>query len=655
MNTQESTSVERAARLLVTALGFLLVLIGQVVFYLAPEDPANGANLGLILSLAGAVLVLVILVYGPPEWIVHLSARLSLSSSRVLIVIAVWLAVMAAGCEVVFEQLGRVNYLPVLVLWILSALSCVGAFVDERPGWIRVREWLTGHRRDLLLIGLVTLLAAGLRFYQLGSIPRVIDGDEGRIGQAALQTNLNPLANPFALFENFGGIYVQAIGLALSIFGHTPFALRLLPALAGTAAIPAVYLLGRRMLGAGTGLVAAVLLAIGHAAIHFSRIVSVAYIPETALIPLELYFLLSGLQDRRPWRLAVGGLILGVHFGVYVSAQVIVAMLVVYLIAAVVLAKPLLQRAGRTIWAFWLGVFITGLPEAVYAWRHPNEFLSRLNTDGTFQSGWLTAEMARTGQSAPEILLGRVAHALLSLNHLPAIDFYGARIPLLDIVTSTLFVVGLMYALWRTRDAGYLLLNGYFWSLTLGIAIFSVPPSADSYRMLVVLPAAALLAAAGLKQGLVTLSLAGPDRRWARLAVTSSLLAAVLALNFRAYFVDFAGKCQYGGDRATRFASYMGNYLSTVDPEATVYLLSDNELRYGTHASVDFLSGNRPVTNWTAPVDQIKVNADTIVLAGPTRADELRGWADAQTGGHLVQEFDCTQPMLLAYQPAQLP
>jgi 4-amino-4-deoxy-L-arabinose transferase-like glycosyltransferase len=655
MSIQESTSVERAARLLLTAVGFLLVLIGQVVFYLSPEDPANGANLGLILSLAGAIIVLVVLVYGPPHWATRLAARLSLSTANVLVIMAVLLAVMAASSEVIFEQLGRVNYLPVLILWVLSALVYVGAFVGDHPDRMGIRTWFAGHRRELLLIGLVTLLAAGLRFYQLGNIPRVIDGDEGRIGQAALQTNQNPLANPFALFENFGGIYIQAIGLALSAFGHTPFALRLLPAIVGTAAIPAVYLLGRRLLGAGAGLVAAILLAIGHAAIHFSRIVSVAYIPETALIPLELYFLFSGLQDRRPWRLAVGGLILGVHFGIYVSAQVIFAMLVVYLIAAAFLARPLLQRAGRMIWVFWLGVLVAGLPEAVYVWRHPSEFLSRLNADGTFQSGWLSNQLAATGQSAPAILLGRIAHALLSLNHLPAVDFYNSRVPLLDILTSTLLIVGLVYALWRTRDTAYLLLNGYFWSLTLGIAIFAVPPSADSYRMLVVLPAAMLLAASGLKQAYVALSLARPDQRWVQLTTAGCLLVAVLALNVRAYFVDFASQCRYGGDRATRFASYLGSYLNKIDPEATIYLLSDDELRYGTHTSVDFLSGNRPVTNWTAPVDQLKMTADTVVLAGPTRAQELRDWAEAQAGGQLVQELDCAQPMLLAYQPAQLP
>jgi hypothetical protein len=127
--------------------------------------------------------------------------------------------------------------------------------------------------------------------------------------------------------------------------------------------------------------------------------------------------------------------------------------------------------------------------------------------------------------------------------------------------------------------------------------------------MLVVLPAAVLFAAAELKQGFVAPSLARLDQRWVRLTLTGSRLAAVLALNLRAYFVDFAGQCRYGGDRATRFASYLGSYLNTIDPEATVYWLSDNELQYGTHSSVESLSGNRPVMNWTAPVGQLKLSA----------------------------------------------
>ncbi len=640
---------------MLACVGFIVTLAGQLALYLTPEGQANGVVVGLVLSLMGVGMLLAGLLPVTPAWLVGLTARLGLSRRGVLVVVAVLLALMTAGSQLIFSQYGRTNYLPVLLLWVAGAVTYIAAFVERAPTRPRMHAWLAAHRHELALLGLIMLLAIGLRTYRLGAIPRVIDGDEGAVGQAAQTTQALPLANPFALWENFGGIYMQAIGLSLNVLGSTPFALRLLPAILGSLAIPALYLLGRAIVGPRGGLLAAALLAMSHAHIHFSRIVSVAYIAETLLVPLELYFFLTGLRARQAWRLAVGGLILGAHFSVYVSAQVIFALLLVYLVVALFVARPVLRGAGRLVLVFWLGVVITAAPQAAYAWNHPDEFMARMNADGTFQSGWLDREIAMTGKSPAQILAGRVAHAFLVLNHLPAIDFYGARIPLLDLITGSLFVFGLAYSVWRTRDSGYLLLNGYFWSLTLAVGIFAIPPTADSYRMLVALPAATLLAATGLEQGLVALARAGLEQRGTRQALVSCVLASALVLNTRAYFVDFAARCRYGGDRPTRFASYMGNYLKAVGPETVVYLLSNDELRYGTHGSVDFLSGGNPVTNWTDPVETVALTANTVVLAGPARHDELRAWARQQPVGELRAITDCEQPMLLVYEAAGAP
>lgn len=645
MSTDRLPPPERGARLLFAALGFLITLAGQFAWYLTPEGRASGVWLGAVLSLLGGLCLVAGQWLQPPKWV----GRLRISSRWVLVVLAVVLALMTAALQVVFGNFGRTNYLPVVLLWLAGAAIYVWACVGELPSRSAVRAWLLEHRRDLLLLGGLVAVGGALRFYELGSVPRVIDGDEGRVGVAALETLANPLANPFALWANFGGIYLQAIALSLNTLGVTPFALRLVPAVAGTLAIVATYLLARALLGTRGAWLAAALLAISHAHLHFSRIVSVAYIIETLFIPLELYFFYTGLRERRAWRVALGGLILGIHLSVYVSAQVILALVVVYLVIAWWIARPLIRGAGGLVAAFWLGVFITGLPQAVYAVRNPAEFTARLNADGTFQSGWLANEMAATGQNALQIMAGRAAHAFLTLNHLPAVDFYGARIPLLDLITATLFVTGLAYSLWRTRDSRYLLLNGYFWSLLLAIAIFAIPPTADSYRMLVTLPASMILAAAGLEQGLALLPLSGPNEQTTRRVIVGALLTAVLLLNARAYYVDFAARCRYGGDRSTRFASYLGNYLKTVDPETRVILLSDDELQYGTHASVDFLSGGNPVINWMEPVDALSINANTLVLAGPPRQMELREWARTQPTGSLTHLTDCDQPMLLVY------
>ena len=557
---------------------------------------------------------------------------------------------LVAAVSLIFERRGQANYLPVLMLWAGSAGLYLAAFAQGRSWSFDWRKLWQRYWVEALYLGLATLGAAALRFYKLGAIPRVINGDEGLLGQAALLTKQLPLANPFALFENFGALYLQTINVAFSLWGQTPFALRLLPAIGGVLAIPAIYLLARRLFGPRVAILAACLLAVSHMHMQFSRTVAVGYIQGTFLIPLELYFFLSGLENRSALRMALGGLILGLHFSIYLSAQIAAGLLLVYLVAATVLCWALIQKALRQILVFWLGVGVAALPGAVYAWRHPAEFFARLNVDGTFQSGWLARQMAETGQSAVQLLAGRVAHAFLSLIYYPSIDFYGAPVPDLTLLAGTLFLLGLGYVLWRWRDPRYLLLNGYFWGVTVAVGIFSAPPSADSYRMLIALPAALLIAAIGLDRLLEVFTLNEPVRRAARAVVVVGVLAAALILNTRTYFVDFAGQCRYGGDPQTRFASYLGNYLGQLDREADVYLLSDDVFRYGTHSSVDFLSRNLAVTNVPEPAATLNPSAHSVIVAPASRADELKQWANDHPGGNLHREYDCDKLMLLAYQ-----
>jgi hypothetical protein len=119
--------------------------------------------------------------------------------------------------------------------------------------------------------------------------------------------------------------------------------------------------------------------------------------------------------------------------------------------------------------------------------------------------------------------------------------------------------------------------------------------------------------------------------------------------DLRIYFSDFAAQCRYGSDVQTRFASYLGNYLRTVDREADIYLLNDDNLRYGTHSSVDFLSRNRLVTNVPDPAATLDSTSNMVVVAIPNRADELKAWAQAHPGGQFHRAYDCANLMLAAY------
>jgi hypothetical protein len=382
---------------------------------------------------------------------------------------------------------------------------------------------------------------------------------------------------------------------------------------------------------------------------NFSRTVGVGYIQDTWLVPLELYLLLTALQKQSRLRAAAGGLLLGIHFSVYLTPQLFTAMMVVFCILVLLFFRRSFPQAGRIFAVFWSGLAITLLPEAVFAASHPADFFERLNLEGTLQSGWLTRQMAATGQSGVQILSDRVAHAFLSLIYYPAIDYYGSLIPVLSLFTGVFFFLGLGISLWRTRSINHLLLNGYFWVGPLAIGLFSIPATADSYRVLMILPAAFLLAAIGLDTALNAI---GAD--WGRNKATYAGVAAFLLINLFAfnqwtYFVDFAGKCRYGGDAQTRFASYLGRYLKTLQPAETVYLLSDDIFVYGTHLSAVFLSGGKLVTNLPDPIDSVQPVTGEILIASPDRIQELYDWIHEHPGGKLEVFYDCQTLFLLAY------
>src|SRR3990172_211358 len=194
-----------------------------------------------------------------------------------------------------------------------------------------------------------------------------------------------------------------------------------------------------------------------------------------------------------------------------------------------------------------------------------------------------------------------------------------------------------------------MLVNGYLFAPAVAIGLTAIPPSADSYRMLTALPAAMLLAGVGLEELIRVLSSPGPTGAKLRVALSGLLLVAISILNLKTYFVDFAGRCRYGGDLQTRFASYLGEYLGLLDRSAEVFLLSDEVFQYGTHGSVDFLSGGLAVQNFPNHVEQLRIAPGLVVIATPPRINELREWIEDNPGGTAVLEFDCTDPILIGY------
>jgi hypothetical protein len=632
---------------LIALIGLALVLVGQSLLYTLRQ---SGSHIPwpFWLSVSGAVIFVLAWQRGKA---VKGSKRDGPNRAGLWIGTAIALSLLTTFTMILFQHASRHNYIPVLSFWLLAMLSLLAAFAPRLPKISALRGWVYEHRYELAGILLTTILAFGLRFYKLGFIPRVVNGDEGLVGLNAQQTQMAFLANPFALWENFGALYLQSISLALTLFGVSPFSLRLMAAIGGTLAIPALYLLGRQVAGKRIALIAALLLAFSHTHIHFSRTVAVAYVQGTWLIPLELFFFLRGLSLKKSWLMTASAILLAVHFSVYLDSQIALAGLTAFSLAAAIFLRPWLKERWRQLAVFYGSFVILILPEMVYAVGKPGLFFDRLNALGSFQTGWIAERMSEHGQTLLAVLGERVAHAFLSLIFFPAYDFYGSPVPMMSLISGSLFLIGLLFTAAWARRAPFLLLNAIFWTGTLAVGLFAIPPSADSYRMLVVLPAAFLMAAVGLDQSLQVFQLSWAKARLAYTGAAAAVLATLLVFTLWAYFGLFAGQCLYGRDSTpARFASYLGNYLATLEPYTEGYLLSDETFFYGSHASVDFLSGQHMLTNVPEGVLDWEPPRYAVLIATPNRIDELKTWADENPGGVLTVQYDCGTPMLMAYE-----
>lgn len=110
-------------------------------------------------------------------------------------------------------------------------------------------------KRPLIILGLITLLGAFLRFWNLGSMPPSLNWDEVSHGYNAysiLKTGRDEwgVFMPH-IFRAFGDyklpVYIYLTTFSVWLFGLTPFAVRFVSALAGTLAIPGIYLFTKEL------------------------------------------------------------------------------------------------------------------------------------------------------------------------------------------------------------------------------------------------------------------------------------------------------------------------------------------------------------------------------------------------------------------------
>lgn len=212
-------------------------------------------------------------------------------------------------------------------------------------------------------LGVVILIAAVIRFWELGNIPPSLDWDEAALGYNAysiLKTGRDEYGTWFPLtlrsFDDYKPpLYMYLAVPSVALFGLEPWAVRLPSVILGILAVVGTYFLVCELFkkNENLALVASGLLALSPWHIQFSRIAFEANSGVTINIWAIVAFL-KGLHSRA-W-LCASALLFGLGLYAYHSERIFLPLLV--FILAIVFRRELLERKRDVVVAAVVGTLV---------------------------------------------------------------------------------------------------------------------------------------------------------------------------------------------------------------------------------------------------------------------------------------------------------
>ncbi|HSP99947.1 MAG TPA: glycosyltransferase family 39 protein [Candidatus Dormibacteraeota bacterium] len=467
------------------------------------------------------------------------------------------LAVLAGAAVTTLSTLDRQ---PVVALLLWFASAALGALAvrhwQATPATAIAVPWQAG---ELPALAALLVLAGLARVLWIDTLPRAIFGDEPRVGMYIFNAyHDGRIPNFFRMgWNTWPVIGLSLQGLLVPLRGLDIVALRLSSALLGTLGVLMTYLLARELSGPRLALLAALLFAICRTAIDFSRL-GIAHAQIFFLEPLALFHLWRAINGGRAVHWWMAGVASAWCLFSYNAGQLVPPLVGGWLVLAV-LARPTRLRSHWRGAALWVAGFALILfPYAFYvsdAFRFgPNwgQFTIMARSRQTMSQVLEAWRVVGAGR-AWEILERQIWVTWLGFGVLPGsgynLGYRGGG--MLDDVSAALFVLGLAMALRRVRQARDAFVP-YWWLATVvaGGIVTADPPA--TVRMVGLLPAIAILAALPLDWLIATA--AGGWRRAAGLAAVAVVLVGAGAINWRTYFVDFAGVI---GDPNSELARYL--------------------------------------------------------------------------------------------------
>lgn len=451
-----------------------------------------------------------------------------------------------------------------LIFWLVG-LFIFTAGVLRCSGWKLpgMRKVVQSWRHDGVILVALGALALLLRIIDLEQHPYAFANDEGWIGAEALRILSGEVTNFFRTgWSAQPNLSFVPAAFSITIFGKTIFAVRLVSAVEGVLTVMLTYLAGRELFGRRVAWMAAVMLAAMPVHIHFSRTGFNNILPgfyAVLLVWLTLRALRRGEISAYLW----AGLATGSGLYAYLGCRLAM------LLAAGILGWVALTQRGYLrshlphLLVFVGAAALVAAPMATFFVQDINLFMARVNAEGILQNGWLNHQIA-AGRSVVAVMLDQLAGSVLVFLSIGGrAAFYNSPQPYLPALAALFGVLGMAYSLSNIRKVSHITLQAWFWSLILTAGILTANPP-QHQRMVMDMPAAALLVALGLEQLIyigARLRLGAP-RLWQSLAVLVVAVTCIQGIYF--YFGEYRANHYYAdhSNEVTLESIFLGQQLN---------------------------------------------------------------------------------------------
>ena len=245
--------------------------------------------------------------------------------------------------------------------------------VAARPGQpVAALPW----RAEIALLAGVIAVSAFFRFWHLLSFPPGLWSDEGvNAIDAASLINGDHTRIWFDSVFGRSTLYLYLLAGSFKLFGYTLLAIRIVPALAGVAAVIAFYTLARHLFGAVPAIVATALFAASRWAVTFSRISWEASV-QPVLEILAVYFIIRGLDRKSRVSFALGGVALAAGLYTYIAFRMVPIFVVLLLAYAAISRWRVIRSNVVGLAVFALAFLVAIAPLANFAIHNQDRFLS---------------------------------------------------------------------------------------------------------------------------------------------------------------------------------------------------------------------------------------------------------------------------------------